>query len=318
VNAERFFTSPIGIIIAATAATFLWGSAFPFIKLSYAALNIGPENIFEQLLFAGYRFFLAGLLIMGFILFTRKKVSYQQGTVSGLFLIALFQTFLQYFFFYIGLSYSTGIQGSIIAGTMSFFQIILAHFMYKNDYLTVKKVIGLIIGFTGVILVTSTKGTIQFSFGIGEIFLLIAMFSGALGNILAKNGTAKMDILYMTSYQMLIGSIGLMAIGASQEGFFPFAFEWQTSLIFVYLSFASATGFVLWNTVMKYNKVGSISTYLFLIPVFGVFLSSVLLNEVLHGFILLSLMLVVTGIIIVNRKKKDVNKQIEKQIEKQA
>jgi drug/metabolite transporter (DMT)-like permease len=304
VNTERFFTSTLGIVLAATAATFLWGSAFPFIKLSYEALRIGPENIYEQLLFAGYRFFIASLLIMGFILVIGRRLSYQQGTVKVLMMIALFQTFLQYVFFYIGLGYSTGVQGSIIAGTMSFFQIILAHFMYKNDSLSIRKIIGLMIGFTGVILVTSTRGTIQINFGIGEVLLLVAMFSGAFGNILAKNGALKMDILYMTSLQMLIGSIGLIFIGASQVGMFPFEFDWLSVLMLLYLSFLSAAGFVLWNTVMKYNKVGNISTYLFLIPVFGVFLSAILLNEVLHGFILLSLVLVVTGIIIVNKKEK--------------
>lgn len=303
-SVERFFTNSLGIIVAAVTATFLWGSAFPFIKLSYEALAIGPEDVFQQLLFAGYRFFLASLLIMGFITFLRRKIRYQKGTVKGLMTIALFQTFLQYVFFYIGLSYSTGVQGSIIAGTTSFFQIILAHFMYKNDYLSLRKVIGLIVGFMGVILVTSTRGAIQFNFGIGETFLLVAMFSGALGNILAKNASVKMDILYMTAFQMLIGSIGLIVIGASQIGLFPLDFDWASGLMLIYLAFLSASGFVLWNTVMKYNKVGSISTYLFLIPVFGVFLSTVMLNEALHRFILLSLVLVVAGIIIVNKKKR--------------
>lgn len=301
---EKFFTSPIGIIVAATTATFLWGSAFPFIKLSYDALEIGPTEIFEQILFAGYRFFLASLLIFLFMIIIKKKLAFQKQTLSILLTVGLFQTFFQYIFFYIGLSYSSGIQGSIIAGTTSFFQIILAHFMYKNDYLNARKVFGLLIGFTGVILVASTRGSIQLTLGIGEILLLMAMFCGALGNILAKNGAMKMDLLYMTAYQMLLGSVALIAIGASQVGLLPFQFDWLTTLMLIYLAFLSAAGFVLWNTVMKYNKVGSISTYLFLIPVFGVFLSSMMLNEVLHGLAFISLLLVVTGIIIVNRKKE--------------
>lgn len=89
-------------------------------------------------------------------------------------MIALFQTILQYIFFYVGLSYSTGVQGSIIAGTTSFFQILLAHFMYKNDALSLRKGLGLLLGFAGVILVTSTKGSIEMNIGIGEILLLLA------------------------------------------------------------------------------------------------------------------------------------------------
>lgn len=58
---EKFFTHPIGVFIAAIVATFLWGSAFPFIKLSYAELGIQPQEVGEQILFAGYRSFYLGL-----------------------------------------------------------------------------------------------------------------------------------------------------------------------------------------------------------------------------------------------------------------
>lgn len=49
---EKFFTHPIGVFIAAIVATFLWGSAFPFIKLSYVELGIQPQEVGEQILFA--------------------------------------------------------------------------------------------------------------------------------------------------------------------------------------------------------------------------------------------------------------------------
>lgn len=303
-KAEAFFTHPLGVVLAASGATFLWGSAFPIIKLSYSELQIGSNDIYHQLLFAGYRFFLASLLIMGVLFFVKKGVSWQKGSGRTLLGIALFQTFLQYVFFYIGLGHSTGVQGSIIAGTTSFFQIIIAHFMYKNDNISVRKLVGLLVGFLGVILVSSGGGSIRLSLGLGEVLLLFAMFAGAMGNILAKNGAQKLDIFYMTCFQMLIGSLGLIAIGVVKVGFLPFAFDLKSGAMLLYLAFLSAAGFVLWNTVMKYNKVGSISTYLFLIPVFGVFLSSMILNEAMHGYVLLSLFLVILGIIIVNRKEK--------------
>ena len=308
-KAEDFFTSKLGIIIAASGATLLWGSAFPFIKLSYEMLQIGPDDIYEQMMFAGYRFFLASVLILLFIKLSRKSIAYERGTLPGLVKIGLFQTFLQYVFFYIGLSLSTGIQGSIIAGTTSFFQIMLAHFMYNNDALSWRKIIGLIVGFCGVILVNTSMGELQIDIGLGEVMLLAAMFFGALGNLLAKNGTAKMNLLYLTAYQMLLGSIGLLLISIFQTGAFPFSFDWKSGLILFYLAFLSSAGFLLWNTVMKYNRVGKVSIYLFLIPVFGVLLSTLILGEVFSIYILLALCLVVAGIVIVNREKKTNNKE---------
>jgi drug/metabolite transporter (DMT)-like permease len=307
-TARRFFTHPLGILLAAIVATFLWGSAFPFIKLSYEHLQIESHEIGEQLVFAGYRFFLSACMIFLFFRLLGKKMVCRRETLPTLVTIATFQTFLQYILFYIGLSYSTGIQGSIIAGTTSFFQILLAHFMYKDDSFSLRKGIGILIGFSGVVVVNMTKGVLNIDIGIGEVLLLVSMFVSAYDNILAKNASMKMEIGYLTAYQMLFGSIGLLMIGSLSSSLFPFTFTGTTIAMLLYLSFLSAAGFVLWNNVMKYNKVGNVSMYLFLIPVFGVFLSSMILHEPLHMLVLIGLALVTVGIIVVNRARPSTQK----------
>lgn len=300
-STERFFTHPLGILFSAVFATLLWGSAFPFIKLSYNLLSIGSNDIGEQLLFAGYRFFLAGVLVLLFFIMMKKPMKFQRKTFIPVLKIGVFQTFLQYVLFYIGLALSTGIQGSIIAGTTSFFQMILAHVMYTDDKLTKEKLLGLVAGFSDVIVVNLQKGASDIHFGLGEILLLLAMLVSGFGNILAKEGARKMEVGYLTAYQMIFGAIGLLIIGMIQVGMFPFHFTLKSILILLYLSFLSAAGFVLWNNVMKYNAVGKVSIYLFLTPVFGVFLSSALLGERIHSLVLIGLALVAAGIIIVNR-----------------
>ncbi len=301
-NAEKFFTNRYGVIAAAVAATFLWGSAFPFIKLSYSALDIHSDETAEQLLFAGYRFFIASLFILIFFMLLKRDMKIKRGTVIPLIKLGALQTFFQYILFYIGLSYSTGIQGSIIAGSTSFFQILFAHFLYKDDALSIRKGIGLVIGFTGVILVNLTKGSLELKFGIGELFLMGAMMISAFGNIYARGLSRHMPVPYLTAYQMLFGSVALLAASITSAGIFPFDFNLTSGMILVYLAFLSAAGFVLWNNVMKYNKVGKVSMYLFLVPVFGVFLSALLLGEAVHSFVLLGLVLVALGIVIVNRQ----------------
>jgi drug/metabolite transporter (DMT)-like permease len=303
-NAKQFFTHPLGIVISATGSTFLWGSAFPFIKLSYESLDIQPEEIGEQMIFAGYRFFLAGLLILIFFTLLKKNMVFQKKTILPVMKIGLFQTFFQYVLFYIGLSYSTGIQGAIIAGTTSFFQILLAHFMYKNDRMNAIKTVGMVLGFAGVIFANLPKGELTIDFGWGELFLMLAMLSGAFGNILARNGSKDMEVGYLTAYQMLLGSLGLLLVGCFSSRLFPFEFTGSAIWMLLYLAFLSAAGFILWNNVMKYNQVGIVSMYMFLVPVFGVILSSFLLGEQVYFLVLIGLMLVVSGIVIVNRPKR--------------
>jgi drug/metabolite transporter (DMT)-like permease len=303
-NAKRFFTHPLGIVISATGTTLLWGSAFPFIKLSYQSLDIRPEELGEQMIFAGYRFFLAGFLILLFFSLLKKNMMFQKKTFLPVIKIGLFQTFFQYVLFYIGLSYSTGIQGAIIAGTTSFFQIILAHFMYKNDRMNAIKTVGIMLGFTGVILANLHKGELTIEFGWGEFLLMLAMLSGAFGNILARNGSKDMEVGYLTAYQMAFGSLGLLIVGSFTSNLFPFEFSAEAIWMLLYLAFLSAAGFILWNNVMKYNQVGLVSFYMFLVPVFGVILSSFLLGEEVYFLVLVGLMFVVSGIVIVNRPKR--------------
>ncbi|MDM5153265.1 DMT family transporter [Bacillus sp. DX1.1] len=311
---ERFFTHPIGVFIAALAATFLWGSAFPFIKLSYTELGIQPHEVGEQILFAGYRFFLSGVMLLFFFKALGKNMYFKKETTKQLVQIGLFQTFLQYVCFYIGMSYSSGIEGAVISGTSSFFQILMAHFLYKDDALNMRKIIGVSIGFCGVVLVNIPSGHMEFHFGIGELLLLGAAMMYSYGNILAKEGSKTLDVGYMTAYQMIFGSFGLLCIGIFQVGFMPFVFSTKAILMLLYLSLLSAAGFCIWNTIMKYNKVGKVSMYMFFIPVFGVLLSSMILGEAIHSFVLVGLACVAAGIIVVNRTPAAKQKEQEKPV----
>lgn len=302
-NTEKIFTHRAGIVAVAVVVCFLWGSAFPFIKLSYELLDIQQGEVYKQVLFAGYRFFLASLMLAAFLVIKEQRIAFTKGSLPALLQVGFFQTTLQYVLFYIGLSYSTGIQGSIITGSSTFFSIILAHYMYNNDRINKRRLIGLLLGFTGVMLASSTKGALRFSFGLGELVLLLSAFSNSLGGILAKNRASAMDTVYLTSYQMMLGSFVLLLLGASGAGWKPFHFTGLSLLYLIYLAFLSAAGFALWNTLLKYNKVGKVSMYFFLVPVFGVLLSAMLLHETLHSIVFAALLFVVIGIIVVNQEK---------------
>lgn len=87
-----------------------------------------------------------------------------------------------------------------------------------------------------------SDGSLSFHFGIGSLLLSAAMLY-SYGNILAKEGSKTLDIGYMTAYQMIFGSIGLLCIGALQVGVMPFTFSLHALLMLIYLSFLSAAGF---------------------------------------------------------------------------
>ncbi|WP_114570754.1 DMT family transporter [Exiguobacterium flavidum] len=295
---EKWFTARFSMVLTALFTTFLWGSAFPFIKKSYMLLEIDSSEYGEQLLFASYRFFLAGvLLLIASVVIFRQSI-----TVKGRILqynrLGLYLTFLQYVLFYIGLSLSTGVQGSIIAGSTSFFQMLLAHFRYENDKLNRFKGIALFLGFTGVIFANWPKGDAGIDFGAGELLLIGAMVSGAFANLVAKEYSATYPVAPMTGWAMVFGSLGLFVAGAVLDrSSFPFTFDAATGSMLLYLAFLSATGFTLWNLLMKYNPVGRVSLFMFFVPIYGVTLSALILNETIPPQALIGLLFVVAGIL---------------------
>ena len=119
----------------------LWGSAFPCVKIGYELLQIKTTG--SQILFAGYRFFGAGILtfLMGCII-EKRVLTLKKSAIPYVAGIGIFQTTLQYIFFYIGMANTTGVKGSVINASNAFVSIIVAHFLVKGERMTWKKAFG--------------------------------------------------------------------------------------------------------------------------------------------------------------------------------
>lgn len=128
----------------------LWGSAFPCVKIGYEWLDI--QSVGSQILFAGYRFFLAGVLtFFAGCLLEKRFMTIRKESVLHVAGIGFLQTTVQYVCFYIAMSHITGTKGSIINASNAFVSILLAHFLIKGERMTWKKGAGCLIGFAGVV-----------------------------------------------------------------------------------------------------------------------------------------------------------------------
>ncbi|PJN66428.1 hypothetical protein PAEAM_00710 [Paenibacillus sp. GM1FR] len=297
------FSDPIFVMLVASLCCLLWGSAYPSIKLGYIAFNILPEDIASKYVFAGYRFTLAGMLLLLLSRIVRKqKLQLTKPQWTGLIMLGILQTGLQYMFFYVGVANTTGVKGSIMNATTTFFSVVLAHFIYKNDKLSRNKIVGCLLGFVGVIIVNFHTDLLAFSFSFtGEGFVIIAALVFSVTALYAKRLTATIDVLIITGVSLFVGGLVLTLLGLSLGGRVThFTLESTSNLI--YLALLSSVAFCLWNMLLKYNKVGRVSVYNFLIPVFGALLSALFLGEtILELKNLAALLFVSVGIYLVNR-----------------
>ncbi len=299
-------TNRLVIMVLASTACFLWGSAISVVKVGYAVLAISPTDYGSQILFAGIRFTLAGLaIVVIFSLKNRNLVRPSKATVGMTFKLSIFQTTGQYLFYYIGIANTTGAKAAIIQGSNVFVAIVISSIIFSLEKFTLNKAIGCLIGFVGIVLVNLSNLGSVFEFnliGDGFIFLSVVLYS--LSAILIKNYAKAENTVVLSSYQFIWGGLVMSAAGMFLGGVVPFD-SWAGLLVLVYLAFVSAVAYTIWGTLLKHNDVSSVTIYGFVTPVMGVILAAVLLGEhqSINIFTIAALVLVSVGIYIVNRKR---------------
>jgi drug/metabolite transporter (DMT)-like permease len=303
-NAEKKFTNKKYIVLLAILCTFLWGSAYPLIKIGYDVFGIQSKDSFLKLIFAGYRFLSAGIILMLIQKAMGKSIMPKaKSDFKSFILLGAVYTLMQYVFLYIGMANTTGVKSSILGSLSSFINIILVHFIYKDDKLSAKKIMGCIIGFLAIIILNFEGEGLNSSFKlIGEGFLIFSAVMGSIGSIYNKSLVKNNDVFVTTSWQLIFGSLMLIAIGKS-AGRTMVIVSAQSVILLLYMALLSSVALVVWSTLYKYNKVGNITVYNFLTPIFGAILSALLLGETIFDIKnLVALVLACTGIWIVNRK----------------
>ena len=299
-------TRKAAVIPLTMLCCLLWGSAFPCIKLGYGYSGIGSDDTASQILYAGLRFALAGVLalIMG-SLTARKPLIPRRKAVPKIVMLSLFQTILQYTFFYIGLARSTGMKSSVITASNVFLSILVASLIFRSEKLTFRKILGCAAGFSGVVLInlSGIGGGFRLT---GEGFVFLSALSYAFSAALIKRFSAEEAPVMLSGWQFIIGGTFMTVLGLVLGGRIG-TVDLRGAAMLVYLAIVSAAAFSIWGTLLKHNPVSMISVFGFMNPVFGVILSFLLLSERSEAGplrVVAALGLVALGIVIVNYTPK--------------
>ena len=305
-DVTKVFTTPIIIVLGALLCCALWGSATPFIKMGYKVMfDGGKPDVYSTILFAGIRFAAAGFITVLLYSIARRKVLYpKKENLGKVAIIAAFQTVIQYFFFYVGLANTSGAKGTIISGSSSFFAIFISSLIFKQEKLTVKKVVACVVGFAGIIAVNLNGLDFSMNFT-GDAFVLFSAMSLAFSSVLIKIFSKSEDPVVISGYQFMLGGTVMIVAGLMAGGRIDH-FDLTGAAILVYLSFLSAIAYALWGMLLKFNPVSKVTIFSFMTPVFGVLLTKLMLPEestVKLVNLLISLVLVCLGVFMLNYVK---------------
>jgi len=292
------------VFLIAFLCCALWSSAIPSVKIGYRLFDIDTTKTSSVILFAGMRFFFSGIFIILFQSIQAKKwVRPQKSSAKYIMVLGLFQTILQYVFFYTGVANTAGVKASILVAMNTFFAILVSALIFRYETLSLKKIIGCIIGFAGVVLINTAGSSFEMSFHVlGDGAMIMSAAANAFAASFTKKYSKYENPVTLSGYQFLFGGAVLILAGLLTGGEIR-----QVSpgaiLILIYLILISSVAYTLWMILLAHNPVSKVAIYGFMNPIMGVILSSVILSDekkITTGILVVSLILVSAGILIVN------------------
>ena len=300
---KNIFQRPLWVALFALTAATAWGWAYPLIKLGFEEFAIEPSMTAEKMLFAGVRFTLAGMLVLGIA--RGAKINFTLKSRDGywyMLLFALMNTTLHYAFFYIGLSHSGGARAAILNSLGVFLLVILACLFFKSDKLTGRKIIGCIVGFAGILILNvgggeSGKFTLQ-----GDGMIVLNAVCAAVAGLMTRGLGKRVDVFVGTGYSLAIGGILLIVPALFMGAGIPQITAWGVVILLLLVGI-STLGFMLYNKLLTCNPVGKVAIYNSLIPIVGAITSSLCLDEPFYWKYIVAAMLATAGIYIINRGK---------------
>ncbi len=268
----------------------IWGFNFVIMKLG--------NGVFPPVLFASFRFMIGTIVLFGIVYFKKipmpNKRELKWYVLCGILQTTYFNIAIQ-----ISLNYiSTGLT-SVLTYSMPLFLSLMAHYFIPGEKLNARKTVGILIGIIGLFLAMD----IRFGENIwAPIFALSSAIVWALSNLIFKIKLRGCDPVQFNTWQMGAGAIGLFLYSISFENGQS---HWSLMAV-VYLLYsgilASALAFVIWTYILSKVEASKASISLLTVPVVGTLSGFLFLKESLHVITLVGIILVLSGVWLVNSK----------------
>ena len=292
-------------ILMMLVTIIVWGFAFPFIKIGLRELSFINLTIM--------RFFVVCCAFLLIILLQKKRFpKIQKKDIIPIFILG----FSGVIIYHIGLNYgeqfiSPG-TASLIIATIPI-QIIILASIFLKEKIGLIKILGIIIALLGVLVISiwgKKDASLEINYILGAVAVLIAALMGAIYTIAGKKLLDRYSGLSLTVYAILFGSIGLIPfINMSLfEQVSKMSINGWFAILFLGLC-STVIGYVIWYVALKIKTASELGVYLYAIPVLSTIFSFFIFKEGITLMFIIGGLLVITGLVIVNRKR--INKKID-------
>lgn len=280
----------------------IWSSSFMWIKIAVA--EIGPMTLVAFRVLFGLLFGIAVILI--------QRVPLPRSTKewSPLLILGVTNVAVPFFLISWGEQSIDSAVAAILDATVPLFTILIAHYLLHDDKMTVPKVLGLLMGFAGVVILMSKDLGASLGSVLGQLAVVLASAFYAGSAVYARKTTEDTPGI-LRSAGPLVSATALMWLATflveSPVEIPQLSITW-IALLFLGI-FGSGVAFVMAYYLI--HEIGptrtSMVTYLF--PLGGVILGVAFLNETLSWQLVAGAVLIILSLVVANMQtqKQEIN-----------
>ena len=279
-----------------TLLALIWASAFFNIKI--ATYSYGPLTI------AFLRIFFGAIPII--LLCYIKKIRIEAFSKDWYWFasIGVINLVIPFFLIAYGVQKVQSNLAAILMASTPLTAATLAHFFTKNEKINLVKSIGILVGFSGIVFLFSDNILINENNIFSAFLILFGSCFYVIGGLLTLKISNK-ENENVTASILIWGALVLLPITLFFEQPWNLTPRLDSTLALIYLGiFATGIAWLLRFYILKHNGLVFQAQVAYLIPIFGVILGFLILNEVITSKIIISLIAVIIGIYIVKKGSK--------------
>lgn len=276
----------------------LWGPSFLFIKV--AVLEISPLQL------AALRIGLAALILNIILLLKGQRLTANLSFWKHVLIAGLFAHTIPFLLINWGEQYIDSSLASILNGLTPLSTIVIANVMVTDEKITAQKVIGVVIGFLGlVVLVVPNMISGLEATQAGILAVTIGAVSYGVAIVYSKKHLKHTASMHAPSAQLLAASVYLLPLSVLLES--PATLlnvSWQAlGSVLILAIFGTAIAFVLYYKILAKSSATYLSLVTYLMPIYGVVLGIVFMNEMITIEMFAGMLLILIGVMVVNYKR---------------
>ena len=275
----------------------IWGSSFFNIKIA--------THSYEPFALATIRVFFATVFMVIVSKIYKAKILAFGNQWKTYAIVGLCNIAIPFSLIAIGTKRVDSYLAAILMSTTPMSGSILAHFFTDDEKMTIKKSLGILIGFLGILLLFFDKLVVNENNILFVLIILLGSTFYCVAGLLILKNLKNAGNLNVTSSTLLWSLIFLIPVTFVFENPFESTPTLYSTFSLIYLGVA-ATGFAWWLRFRILAKNGLVfqTQVAYLIPIFGVIFGALILKEQITWKVLLSLIIIITGIFIVKKYNK--------------